>query len=577
MAGHFNIVSATNSAPIVNVIEGSVTRTLKLAAVGSGSLPQTFGFFYDGTGSGNPVVTVQVNAGTNTNVRYDVSLLTDTVGIAGKGINLGGLYAVGQGFIRNVVIAGDLTPASANPGFFGLPATTPGGIDLPFDTIAVAAAGDLPAASIIALDVPAIAFGSAAGVSADAAKNSDALVPLALGTGLSQANDTFLIFVGDLKDVAQFLVTTGGGSFDQKGLLFGDQLADNKPVTATVVVVASGSQSSVTEVDFTGNFASLNTSQPIITTISDPDGSLGDVILKGSQGISANVTAASILGNIEAVNGSISGTIETTVGDFGRLLTDSTGKITGVTHVSTGGGGLTSTGQLISTGNLVSQVTIQSGIAGTIASNGDIGAILRDANGNAIVGTDKAKSLTRFGGITVTTGGVSGDIVALGNVFGDINIGGGVDGRLAAKGRQVQGLDSSRIGFLGNVSIGGGISGTGAIVSGGLIGDDGTNNGTKEVSQGTQLTISGTTKGIIAAEEDINFGKTGSINLTNVFENVGSPSSPKYDNGQNKTQIDNIFTNNGSALTIPGGLSFILADLNVLAVDATGNLTGTTA
>jgi hypothetical protein len=499
------------------------------------------------------------------------------VGVAGKGINLGGLYAVGQAFIRNVVIAGDLTPAAANPGFFSLPSTTPGGIDLPLDTIAVAAAGDLPAASIIALDVPSIAFGSAAGVLADNAKNGDALVPLASGTGVSQANDTFLLFVGDLKDVAQFLVTTGGGSFDQKGLLFGDQLADNKPVTAKVVVVASGSQSSVQEVDFTGNFAALNTSQPVTTTISNPNGSLGDLILKGSQGISANVTAASILGNIEAVNGSISGTIETTVGDFGRFLTDATGKITGVTHVSTGGGGLTSTGQIIATGNLVSQVTVQSGIDGTIAANGDIGALLRDANGNAIVGTDRANSLTRFGGITVTNGGLNGDIVALGNVFGDISITGGVSGRLAAKGKVEYGLPSLRIGFLGNISIGGGISGTGAIVSGGLIGDDGTNNGTKEVSQGTQLTISGTTKGIIAAEEDINFGKTGSINQTNVFENVGSPTSPKYDGGQNKTQIDNIFTNNGSALTIPGGLSFILADLNVLAVDATGNLTGTTA
>jgi hypothetical protein len=332
----------------------------------------------------------------------------------------------------------------------------------------------------------------------------------------------------------------------------------------------------VQEVDFTGNYAALNTSQPITTTISNPNGSLGDLILKGSQGISANVTAASIAGNIEAVNGSISGTIETTVGDLGRVLTDANGNITGVTHVSTGGGGLTSTGQIISTGNLVSQITVQSGIDGVVASNGDIGAILRDAAGNAVVGTDKAKSLTRFGGITVTTGGVNGDIVALGNVFGDINIGGGVSGRLAAKGRTVQGLDPARIGFLGNVSIGGGISSTGAIVSGGLIGDDGTNNGAKEISQGTQLTISGTTKGIIAAEEDINFGKTGSINQTNVFENVGSPNSPKYDNGQNKAQIDNIFTNNGTALTIPGGLSFILADLNALTVDATGNLTGTT-
>jgi hypothetical protein len=564
-AGHFNVVSATNSAPIVNLVEGSLTRTLQLASHNGGSLPQTFGFYYNGTGSGNPVTTIQVNPGTNTNVLYDLELLTNTTAssgvVAGQGIDLGGLYGVGQAFIRNVEVAGNVAPSGANPAFFGLPTGTPGGVDLPLDTIAVAAAGDLPAGSIVAHAVPAIAFGSAAGVLADNASHTDALVPLATGTALTQANDSFLLFVGVLHDVAQFLVTTGGGSFDQKGLLFGDQNTDpvNKPVpvTATVVAVASGSQSAVQEVDFAGTSAALNTSQPITTTIKNPNGSLGDLILGASGGITANVTAASIVGNIEASSGGISSTIQTTVGDFGRALTDSTGKIiTGVTHISTGGGGLSSTGAIISAANLVSQVTIQSGIDGFIFATGDIGVIQRDASGNAVVGTDKAKSLTRFGGITVTTGGVTvnAEIVALGNVFGDINIGGGLDGRLAAKGTPVQGLDPSRKGFLGNINIGGGVSSTAVIVSGGLIGDDGTNNGSKELSQGTQLNISGTTKGIIAAVEDINFGKTGSIDLTMVFENV--------DSSPNGTVITSIFT---------GSMSSILDQLGDLTT-VSGNL-----
>src|SRR5262249_54985575 len=213
------------------------------------------------------------------------------------------------------------------------------------------------------------------------------------------------------------------------------------------------SQSSVQEVDFTGNSAALNTNQPITTTIKNPNGSLGDLILGASGGITANVTAASIVGNIEAGSGGLSTTNQTTPGEIGRALTDPTGKtITGVTHISTGGGGLASTGEIISAGNLISQVTVQSGIDGVIFANGDIGVIQRDASGNAVVGTDKAKSLTRFGGIVVNNGGLNGQVVALGNIFGDINLQRGLDGRIAAQGRQEIGLPAFRVGILGNIA-----------------------------------------------------------------------------------------------------------------------------
>jgi hypothetical protein len=564
-AGQFNVVSAVQSAPLVKLVEPSATRTLQLTAVGSNLPAQSFGFYYNFTGTGNPAVTMQVNTGTNAGARFDLDLLTDTVGATGLGIDLAGLYKVGSGGLRNILFAGNLVPGAANPGFFGLPPGTPGGVDLPQDTIAVAAAGDLPAASIIAGAVTAEAFGSAAGVPADSASHTDALVPLAAGTGLTQANDTYQVFVGEGHDVAQFLVTSpSGGSFDAKGLLFADQVADTHPVTASEVVTVPSNSSVVQEIDFTGNGASVNTSQPITGAINDPSGSLGDLILGAPGGITANVTAASIIGNVEATNGAISSTIQTTQGDFGRAFTDANGNITGVTVVSTGGGGITSTGKLISAGNLISQINVQSGMNGVIFANGDIGTVQRDVNGNAVVGTDRANSLTRFGGLVVNNGGLNGQVVALGNIFGDINLQGGLGGQIAARGRQEFGLPAFRVGILGNVAIGGGIGTTGAVVSAGLIGDDGSDN-VRNDTLGTQLTISGTDKGILAAEEDINFGKTGSLNQTGIFENVGSTSAPKYDGGHNKAEIDAIFAQIG--------LSSILADLASLTVGPDGNLT----
>src|SRR5262249_49812530 len=137
---------------------------------------------------------------------------------------------------------------------------------------------------------------------------------------------------------------------------------------------------------------------------------------------------------------------------------------------------------------------------------------------------------------------------------------------IAVKGRTVAGLDTFRTGILGNVSVNGGISTTGAIVSAGLIGDDGSNNITID-SAGTKLNISGTAKGILAAGGDINFGSTGSLSQAHVFENTGGTA--------NKAVIDAIFTkDNGVALTIPNGLVSILADLGNLTVDSNG-LTGT--
>jgi hypothetical protein len=332
------------------------------------------------------------------------------------------------------------------------------------------------------------------------------------------------------------------------------------PVTASDTLVPSGSSTTVQSVVFTGQGGSLTTAQPITTSISaNPGGSLGDLILSSPGGITANITADSIIGNIAATNGGISGTIEATVGDIGRAITNASGTITGVTTIQAGGGGLTSTGKILAKGNLVSQVTIKSGVDGVIAADGDIG-VIQTVNGIATTNPDG--SLIRFGGITVSTGGLNGQVIALGNVFGDISVTGGLSGRIAVQGHPGEfGLASTRFGILGNVAIGGGINTTGAIVSDGRIGDS--------TGVGTQLTISGTDKGILAAGQGINFGATGSLNTAGIF----NPAT-----GANLAAIDAIFTNNHVELDVTNSiqLSIILQDLLALTVNSNGQLTGTT-
>jgi hypothetical protein len=61
--------------------------------------------------------------------------------------------------------------------FFNLPTNTPGGVQLPQDTVAVAVAGNLPAASIVPKAVPALAANSFAGVSADVANQTTGSSP----------------------------------------------------------------------------------------------------------------------------------------------------------------------------------------------------------------------------------------------------------------------------------------------------------------------------------------------------------------------------------------------------------------
>jgi hypothetical protein len=124
------------------------------------------------------------------------------------------------------------------------------------------------------------------------------------------------------------------------------------------------------------------------------------------------------------------------------------------------------------------------------------------------------------------------------------------------------------VGILGNVTIGGGISSSGAIVSAGLIGDDGSDN-VLDDTLGTHLSISGNDKGILAAVEDINFQSALSFQ---VFENAASDTI-----GPNFKAINAVFTQNVPDLPVsvidPADLFQLLTNLLNLRVDASGNLT----
>jgi hypothetical protein len=156
---------------------------------------------------------------------------------------------------------------------------------------------------------------------------------------------------------------------------------------------------------------------------------------------------------------------------------------------------------------------------------------------------------------------MNGQIVALGNIFGDLAFNGGLSGRIAVKGQTVLGLDPNRYGILGKITINGGIGSTAAIVSAGVIGDDGVYIGTTDSdANGTQITVNGNDSGILAAENDINFSKAIKSN-PGLFENA---------TGANKLAIEAIFA---SPTLDSAGLNLILANLAKLHVGADGNLT----
>jgi hypothetical protein len=536
--------SAAHGPVVLDFTQGGVERRLLATPVDGSSLDAvSFSYSVDASGPGDPRLTVHVANADPAHDRFDLSLVSSS---PTAGFDLAQLDSpTGLAGLRDLTIDGNLLPV---------------GISLPQDHLgSVAVWGQAAAGALRAGTVEVVAFGSIAEkkqtVTAARAGADDALQLLAPQTGLAQADDVFQVSFGEAQPVALFLVTEKhADEFNEDKVLFTDQVQDNAPVTAQVTVTKAddGSRSRIQTIALQGTGGAIDTALPIDAAITS-SGSLGDLILRSDVGLVADVTAPSILGNIEVTQGPLTGTVQTTGGDIGRTLTDAAGQATGTTTVHVGG---SLTGRLISRGNLVSTVLVDGDISGVIAAQGDLGALQRDSQGQAV--QDRAGHLSRFGGV-VADGSFDGQLVVLGNVFGDLRVD-RLTGRIAVQGQAVPGLDAGRSGILGNVWLEDGMSKTGAILSGGLIGD----------------TVGGTAlhadklKGIVAAKGAISLGGDTSADHAaffagNLGSTAGNPSTAVI-NAVFQTPFDTNFLD-------LAGLDETLADLAALAVGSTGQLT----
>jgi hypothetical protein len=164
-------------------------------------------------------------------------------------------------------------------------------------------------------------------------------------------------------------------------------------------------------------------------------------------------------------------------------------------------------GKLVVRGNLISQLTMSQSLTGVIAVAGDVGAIQRTSSGAAV--TNSSGQVTRFGGITIGGTQTSGVVFVLGNVLGDLSVGGTLTGRIAVQGYPVSGLAATRLGILGNLSVGG-VGSTAVIISGGEIGD---------AIQGTSVAYSGAVQGFIASIGATRYGNS-QMTSGHTFQNL---------------------------------------------------------
>jgi hypothetical protein len=551
-------------------------------------------FFYESDGFSSPQISARITNGVSSSPdQFDLSTV---VFQDGKSFNLDRLDAAGVAGIGNVAVEGSLvtTLSAAAQGFFlmpsGSPDPSPAGVYLPADDLASVSVRDhAPNGSIVAAEIQGVAFGSFTSNGGtiepgSQAATTDASRLLGPGTMIvpagsvnGQGTETFRVPFAALpvQQVAFFLDTaSGAGTFDPKNMVFtlesdSDGIdpatlfpATRGAVTAVIGVDAAPQGSVVQSVDLYGDGGSILSEQFIAQSITST-GPLGDLTVLAPQGLN-NVTAPSIFGNISAA-GPLFGTIQTTgvrtdpvtgatseiPADLGRVYVVQPGGRNAqpyVTATTIGGQGTESfTGRIISRGNLISSIRSDDGASGLVAAQGNFGAM-----------TSLLGSPTRVGGLLVN-GGFSGQLVVLGNDYGDLTFHGGLTGGRIA----VKGTGGAQSGILGNVIIdrglypNGSIGAGSAIVSGGEIGD---------TSLGTALSVTDNNDGIVAA--------MGQIRLSNgplggyVFNDVGATAG-----NPNAAAIDAIFTDDGQPLGIDlpnqplGGLAQILEDLAALYVD----------
>ncbi len=586
IAGSIHTIIALNAYgnKVLQVIEGGIQRQIQATPVAGGVLPNTVKFEYiydDLTTPGSPQLAIRITNGNTVPVRFDLSLVTFS-GTAK--FNLALVFANGSSGIRNVTVEGDILTKVSQPALtlFHLPVGSRSGVVLPKDNIAGVEVRDtLPVGVIDVAGIEGVAFatllnakGAPITLTSDLGSETNLSVIWGiLGSKpvLLAATDIFRVPFGPNHSVNLYVQDDNDADLDLV-MTFTDKILNNASVTAYLQLQPghlNAENPIIQSVNLIGDGGSFTTPGSVANITST--GALGNVIVGGPNGI-GSITAPSIFGNIEATTGAISGIIQTTGiridpitgaqttvnADLGATSLGANGIITGVTVISAK---LGMTGEILSRGNLISRVSIGGTFGGVIAAQGDIGAIQRNSNGNAVVSS--LGHLSLFGGITIG-GGDSGQIIALGNIFGSLSINGVLTGGIAAQGRAVAGLAASRFGILGNVTTNSTAAGS-AIVSGGVIGD----------VTGQTTFFSRGVLGLLAAKGVINLAKGTPITSSNCFQNAGAPGN------LNGPVIDAIFTNNSNALVFdinPGdlqGLELIETDLRNIKPGNHGVLTGT--
>ncbi len=463
-AGSTNAGVITNAVPdangtIFSVTSNGITRSVQaISASGQPLVGVTFDLVYNETAP-NPSVTIQVSNSNAANQRFDLVLQST----AGGTLDLADLTsAAGAAGMRNVVVNGSLTGA---------------GIELPADHLAaVSVTGNLPARSINAASIQAFAFATMTGLRGYTSSAGLAFTPKAFvyflklnpTTGKPYAvfapvTDTLRVMAPANGTIGLYAVTPAGTSVDGRGLLIS---AGTDAVSATVAYgVDSRKHNVITSLNLTGNGGAVMTRIPVENLNSN--GSLGAVdLLAGKDQRLASLSATNISGNINLHGGTLTGILQTT-----GLQTDpNTGAVTATSaNLGSVAGDRTSTLQLnmgmnasiVSRGDLISQVQLGGSLNGTIAAASDIGTATLDGSGK----------LNRLGGIQTGRGNSGGQVIALGNILGDISIAGPLSGQIAAQGTPITGISTNRQGILSQVKVAGAITPVGAIVSGGEIGD----------------------------------------------------------------------------------------------------------
>jgi hypothetical protein len=279
--------------------------------------------------------------------------------------------------------------------------------------------------------------------------------------------------------------------------------------------------------------------------------------------LNAVVTAPSIFGSVNLIGGPLTGTIRTTgletdaitgsvssvPADIGRVYYASGSNVPTVTAINSAGNGMT--GSVISGGALLSQVVAGNGLSGIVEAQGTIGLIagatptvlggvvtsafsgtivsLGNIIGNiAIGGSVNSVSGNPLSGVIAANGSMSGNLSIVGSFGGEAVVLGTLSGNVTIKGGMKSGRLAALGGITGNISVSGGIDSASALVSGAGIGSAAT---------GTTLTVTGSNNGIVAA--------LGSINASTpisgfVFANAR--------NTINEAAIDAIFATGSSPL-----------------------------